>query len=1112
MENNSLKEYYIKLHTLYTNAVNMLTAINQSLTTNASQVSMEIYEDNTATTVKIPSFLYLDNKLEQLETTFSNLFNMPNSGEAWFNNDGNMYKLEMVRACTAPLQPDLNIDNLVAGFSTNKFIKDLVNPRTYFKVGIDNLPNNIEQMFMKKIVLLNSSLYNELSKLDILTYEEYVAALYNYKIGIDYEEYDSVLDLPLKKDKYNSSFKIVSIIDNGTYTDSNNHVLYTIRLDTLEYSNSEDLSQTYTLKIGDYLSLGNEYVIYKVTDIDYTLMEVTIAEVVGHIALQSNDENSEMVLQLYSYNYDGYNYVEVPLEENQHIVVFLGTIYNGIRSQLSNAILLDLNSIYMVNPDGTYMKDSYGNNIPYLEYYNKYCNNIGDLILGLTQSAYPQLSNYNAYQLKQLQESDEVANYVSGTINTEGTLSVLPINTHIYEDDTIDNIKNYHSQKTSLQSELNTLTENINTVNNTLLTTDWSQETLETQTDLQSKLQQYYSERLTLEKQLNAVVNEINTLTSENSTGASTKYRIRGVTNTSEFERYIKAITNSKINIIGLEVEYKYKSISKQTTSVSNINNSIFTDWNRLNNIDRQRKLIFNEATNGFTVEFVNYENNSNIIKWNQIDIPITSNEDVVIRIRYKYNVGQPFINIYSPWSEEITISFPTEYIDNVELSKIISVNDDDVVTSKFTSKLINDGYEEHIVNKLVANNQTFFHMPENIYSGFNTSENNLISLKDKLNMMCKDIDIYKELLQTEAQKKLSVYLQYDSKLVELHTGTTNKLNIYNIDHVSDYFIRKDMNLIIKNTGEAPINLYSIFPGNTDVPLILTNIEHYANKIDNYCRVPIFANDNIQAQTLGQWIYFRENNIYTGESVLYNSNRQKQWDYNNANLDKHLIDINCGNEIFGLDNVQLGLANKYNKSKIEFNNRNYLGFITSNDVLDYNLDDLSKESYNIDKFFYKESNDNILNRIIYKYEDICGYLKSGKTNTKVYLTSSTSISQFAKTGDKVDTRNDNLSEVKSFDGAFLFVNLNNTSELLTDGSDKGNKEIKIGESVSIPIVFEYFLSEKQTITKRIMFDIKNSLLNNPLNYILELTANYDTSLEANLDNLSTITISDEATI
>ena len=191
MENNSLKEYYIKLHTLYNNAVNMLTAINQSLTTNASQVSVELYDDNTATTVKIPSFLYLDNKLEQLETSFNNLFNMPNSGEAWFNNDGNMHKLEMVRTNTAPLRPDIDVTNLTAGFSSNKFIKDLVSPRTYFKVNISNLPNNIKQMYMKKIVLLNTTLYNELSKLNINTYEEYVAALYNYNKGIDYEEYDN---------------------------------------------------------------------------------------------------------------------------------------------------------------------------------------------------------------------------------------------------------------------------------------------------------------------------------------------------------------------------------------------------------------------------------------------------------------------------------------------------------------------------------------------------------------------------------------------------------------------------------------------------------------------------------------------------------------------------------------------------------------------------------------------------------------------------------------------------------------------------------------------------------------------------------------------------------
>ena len=111
---------------------------------------------------------------------------------------------------------------------------------------------------------------------------------------------------------------------------------------------------------------------------------------------------------------------------------------------------------------------------------------------------------------------------------------------------------------------------------------------------------------------------------------------------------------------------------------------------------------------------------------------------------------------------------------------------------------------------------------------------------------MCNDIDTYKELVQTENQKKLAVYLQYDSKMIELHTGTTNKINIYNIDHISDYFIKKEMNIIIKNTGSVPINLYSIFPGNTDIPLLNTTYESYVDNIENYYRVPIFANDVVQ--------------------------------------------------------------------------------------------------------------------------------------------------------------------------------------------------------------------------------------------------------------------------
>ena len=103
-KNNSIKEYYVNLQGLYNNAVNLLTAINQSLTTSASEVSITVTNnDNTSSVIRIPSFLYLENKLEQLDNNFGSLFNMPKSGEAWFNHSANMYKLEMVRSNTAPL-------------------------------------------------------------------------------------------------------------------------------------------------------------------------------------------------------------------------------------------------------------------------------------------------------------------------------------------------------------------------------------------------------------------------------------------------------------------------------------------------------------------------------------------------------------------------------------------------------------------------------------------------------------------------------------------------------------------------------------------------------------------------------------------------------------------------------------------------------------------------------------------------------------------------------------------------------------------------------------------------------------------------------------------------
>ena len=241
LTNNSIKEYYVKLLNLYNNAVNMITALNQSLNSSSAEINVSLVgDDDTETTLRIPSMLYLENKLEQLDNNFNNLFNMPASGEAWFHRSSDMFKLQMVKAATAPLTPKFNTRDVVASITNNNFLRDLVSPKTFLKLNVTNLPENIEQMFVRKIIFNNLTLFNTLQQGNYQTYDEYVGALYNLTKNVDYEIYDTVIDLPLRHDKYASEFKIVDIpkLEYGNpwvdatdkYNDGHSHLSYKIHL------------------------------------------------------------------------------------------------------------------------------------------------------------------------------------------------------------------------------------------------------------------------------------------------------------------------------------------------------------------------------------------------------------------------------------------------------------------------------------------------------------------------------------------------------------------------------------------------------------------------------------------------------------------------------------------------------------------------------------------------------------------------------------------------------------------------------------------------------------------------------------------------------------------
>lgn len=1147
MKNDSLKEYYIKLQEMYTNAVNMLTALNQSLSTTSSEVSVNIIdENNISSTIKIPSFLYLENKIEELNNNFGSIFNMPSSGEAWFTKSSDMFKLNLVKSNNAPAIPNVVTDNLYASIKDNTFLKDLVNPKTYIRFNLNNISDHIEHIFMKKMVIYDENVFNEIKNLSSLSYSEIKMGLYNYVKGVDYEEYDSTLDMPIKKDQFIGEFKIIEMpeLESGNpwsevISGSHSHLLYKVKLDTLKYYDHDDNSIEFTLKNGDLLTLANNYTVYKIKNIttqtnnNISEYYVILEEIVGHVALQTYEENNAMILNIYNDNYNEYHYIDVPLEENPYIIVFLGSIYNNVRSTLSDAILINLNSIYIKDENSQYI---YGTNsstpMTYIQYYNKYCKNIGDLILGLTETAYPQLSNFDNNTLLMLKDSDVIKNYVNNTVDVSKTLVVQKINSHLTDDKTSEQILSLHNQKNSISSQLSSLEANIDQVYNQLISTDFSQEVNVTQELLKSQLDSYYTERVSLQKQQIAIINNINTLSGTNSNISTSKYRIRGVTLPTAFIDYLHTI-NINCDLIGLEIEYKYKSIDSDTNNVTDINSVLFTDWNKISNPERDRKLVFDDNGN-YTISFEDYDNSSNIVKWNQIDIPITQGEDVIVKIRYKYCIGQPFINFYTPWSDEFTVTFPSEYLETTEITDVLNQNNDDTISAKFNDTLINEGYQEHINNKIIDNSQVFYHMPENIYSGFNTAENKLLSLKDKLQSLDNDITKYNEVIGNELNNNYKVYLEWDNNTLELSNSTDNNILINESNTgVNDQFIRKNMNLIIKNTGDSPIKFYSIFPGNINTALLSVDYQYYEKEILNYDRVPILidgsniTSENITYQTLGQWIYFRENNSFTKNDLYIRTNDNsdyEQWlNMSNSNITKLKFNSTKYSDYLSSKyQAMLGYRKRFNDSNsilssiISQNKYSTLTLDSSNNLVSLNSNNSLSSNINYNGLNYNNVDPNIFiydnsttedNNFLLKYEHIVGHgiSSNNSTTNQVYLSEGQSLQNFI-----TNYSPSNINNTSDLNGGFLVVNLLAKSQIQCS-NDANNQYItlEVGNSISIPILFEYYLdgtSDKgKSVTKTLCFDLRTSLIKDYDFFTLNVTAKYDLSLlNNNLNNIASL--------
>ena len=852
----------------------ILTALNDSFYTKRDHIAVDV----NGTTFAIPSFLSLENKIDILQQDMENILNAPKTGECFTYFDGTTQRLELGGYSTTPVHVDLPIVNTFK-VEANNIFKDFMTPNPSIRLDITSIPNNIKHVNVKKVAILNDDLRSLVCQLTSIAsgqastsipYADLYRILYNYQKDVDYVEYDTIKRLPTRKGNAYGVYNIVSISDN--YQDTNLDEFYELVLDSdLVYTiNNGTIMRD--IVPGDYLVTNDDKVEMVIEEVHQAARTIKVRIMYGAYAnLQDQSSANPDLYKLKFYKAANWNlnkYIDEPLEEDKYVCVFVAPINDTTNVQAPWGTGLFLNVDNLMMTDGS---------TSFRSYYDKYVNNVGDALYAITHMM------TDGAQIEKLTSSD--FNTIRSYKPSVGDgLIVTQINKHLNDSTSVKNIRRLYAQKTDLKNQLDTIQDSIDNINEILSSLSFD-DTTNTRSVYETQLDEYNRKRRETLASISSIINEISVNASDSEVPIeNAKYHIRGFIDVDDFEPTSGQYGNLA-RVIGLDVEYRYRNKNMFVGNAETINDSyIYSDWNRMDNI--RRKITPSYQGNSYVYEIEPLNMDKNEISFNQVDIPITQGETVDIRVRYIYNLGYPFIETTSSWSDILNVEFPPEYTTNVEILDIISENNDDIKKNQYLGLMEQYGLIEHAGDSIQDQTIKYFHKPEHIASGFYTDERRIIPLKDKLEDI---VDVIGE-LQTEVYGALS-----DNLLVTLNDGNNvvqikpniintfrtqsyrNNNTIFEVDnnHVTPSsnqdleFKYSQLTLSLYNSGDYPMKLHSIFPGDSAIDLRSDTATSKYNT-DNYV-IPttnnstttqgiymLFDDSNpVRPQSLNQFIYFR---------------------------------------------------------------------------------------------------------------------------------------------------------------------------------------------------------------------------------------------------------------
>jgi len=809
-ENNSIQTMLPELLRLFNNSLESFEKVNQAITSSRDSVTINIQNnDGTNARVTVPSFGYLKNSVDRLNTNINTLTNFNDANSSIRLPDGTFRKLVLAKLPTEA--QDLTAMNSVNEFNIkpNWFFEELINPLLYISFNITGqAPSNTERAIVQRYILDTNSQskinffdseYNGNAEVNRDTFLQQIV-----EKNIAYVLDEAVVDLPPRDKRYSGNFSVIRIGEESV-TETVNGVSQTIvqklyKLNKVFYSDTDaDFPDTVQLKVGDSLEVISTPIDtrYTVTQIDSSTNSIIVRLQEGSRTISIGAD----VLKIGS-ALNNLLEVDVTIGFNERCVTFIKPIDPDSKipavnwSPGSGFYTNDLNTI-----------DLSGNTQNLADYYQQNAVDFGRYLLSFAQDKIPTSREGLTPNAPVLSSDD---------------FTVALINGQVSNSDAIIQLKKLNNQKNTVQSTLTELDTSIAQSRAKIQTTNYSTE-VERDAD-KNALQGLITERASQAKLYASVVNQIDASAKDNSVSSiSPKYRVRGFWAMPEEK---SAPETGVQDIIKFTYRYRYLSADGAANPVdqfkytdgSGTSQGAFSNYIIVDSVLRPRTK--NSITGLYTWTPID-DDNADSVNINQLDIPIRKGEQVEIQVKSISEAGWPSNPLASDWSTTIRVEFPADLSSDSAIDAILAQNQEDLALVALNENLESIGLPTHLSSSFTANETYFAHSSPVIASGFLSENQTPIDLFTKLNEMQNQLDLFAEILNN-AQGELNTTLIDDTgNTYNLRRNSVTKVfagfysqEVRDLDDPRGAVISKTYFINIANASQTALQLIARVTGN----------------------------------------------------------------------------------------------------------------------------------------------------------------------------------------------------------------------------------------------------------------------------------------------------------